>query len=196
MTEHVWDLTGAEPVWRPLTDEEKAKLRAANPNIRFVDAEVNGRRTRAALFTEPSGQTYVSAGEAQTIDWAQPSDLTSWQPDASNGSAELTARTVAAAAQFVAKQMGADPMDSPNPLPSRPWPDPTPEMLASPAFDAVWQAIKGWDIHVPGAYGGYCGATGNHVRAILDALGVGAPAAPSSFPANALATPAKRIDGR
>ena len=89
MTEHVWDLTGAEPVWRPLTDEEKAKLRAVNPNIRFVDAEVNGRRTRAALFTESSGQTYVSAGKAQTIDWAQPSDLTSWQPDASNGSAGL-----------------------------------------------------------------------------------------------------------
>jgi hypothetical protein len=50
------------------------------------------------------------------------------------------------------------------------WPDPTPEMLASPKFEAVWQAIKSWDINVPEAYGGYCGATGNHVRAILDAL--------------------------
>jgi hypothetical protein len=50
------------------------------------------------------------------------------------------------------------------------WPDPTPEMLADPAFEKVWQAIKSWDINVPGAYGGYCGATGNHVRAILDAL--------------------------
>ena len=51
-----------------------------------------------------------------------------------------------------------------------PWPDPTEEMLASPEFDAVWQCIKYWDINVPGAYGGYCGAMGNHVRAILDAL--------------------------
>ena len=51
------------------------------------------------------------------------------------------------------------------------WPDPTPEMLATPEFEAVWQTIKTWDINVPGAYFGYCGATGNHVRAILDALG-------------------------
>lgn len=50
------------------------------------------------------------------------------------------------------------------------WPDPTPEMLTDPQFEAIWQAIKTWDINVPGAYGGYCGATGNHVRAILDAL--------------------------
>ena len=56
-----------------------------------------------------------------------------------------------------------------------PWPDPTPEMLADPRFEAVWQAIKGWDINVPGAYGGYCGATGNHVRAILDALSLTKP---------------------
>lgn len=50
------------------------------------------------------------------------------------------------------------------------WPDPTPEMLADPRFEAVWQAIKSWDINVAGAYSGYMGATGNHVRAILDAL--------------------------
>jgi hypothetical protein len=43
-------------------------------------------------------------------------------------------------------------------------------MLASPEFEAIWQAIKTWDINVPGAYGGYCSATGNHVRAIIDAL--------------------------
>lgn len=30
--------------------------------------------------------------------------------------------------------------------------------------------VEQWDIHVPEAYAGYCGATGNHVRAILDAL--------------------------
>lgn len=50
------------------------------------------------------------------------------------------------------------------------WPDPTPEMLNTPEFDAVWSCIKDWDIAVPAAYGGYCGANGNHVRAILDAL--------------------------
>jgi hypothetical protein len=50
------------------------------------------------------------------------------------------------------------------------WPDPPPEMLATREFEAVWQAIKSWDINVPDAYSGYMGATGNHVRAILDAL--------------------------
>jgi hypothetical protein len=51
------------------------------------------------------------------------------------------------------------------------WPDPTPEMLAGhEQFDAIWNCIKTWDINVPGAYSGYCGATGNHARAILDAL--------------------------
>lgn len=55
-------------------------------------------------------------------------------------------------------------------IPDVPWPDPTPNMLADPKFNAIWDCIKRWDISVPGAYGGYCGATGNHVRAILDAL--------------------------
>lgn len=50
------------------------------------------------------------------------------------------------------------------------WPDPTPEMLASPEFEAIWQCIERWDINVPEAYAGYTGATGNHVRAILDAV--------------------------
>ena len=54
-----------------------------------------------------------------------------------------------------------------NPIP---WPDPSPEELETPEFEAIWQAIKTWDINVPGAYGGYCGATGNHVKAILNAL--------------------------
>ena len=54
--------------------------------------------------------------------------------------------------------------------PKIPWPDPTPEMLETPEFNAIWECIKYWDINVPGAYRGYCGATGNHVRAILDAL--------------------------
>jgi hypothetical protein len=43
-------------------------------------------------------------------------------------------------------------------------------MLATPEFEAVWQCIKTWDINVPEVYHGYCGANGNHVRAILDAL--------------------------
>lgn len=53
----------------------------------------------------------------------------------------------------------------------RPWPDPTPKMLNDdPLFDAIWSVIKTWDINVPHAYSGYCGATGNHVRAIYDAI--------------------------
>ncbi len=56
------------------------------------------------------------------------------------------------------------------PFPTEAWPNPTPEMLATPEFEAVWQCIKSWDINVPAAYNGYSGATGNHVRAILDAL--------------------------
>jgi hypothetical protein len=54
--------------------------------------------------------------------------------------------------------------------PMKPWPDPTTEMIASPEFEAIWQCIKSWDINVPHAYSGYMHATGNHVRAILEAL--------------------------
>ena len=51
------------------------------------------------------------------------------------------------------------------------WPDPTPEMLKSPEFNAVWEVIKTWDINVPEVDGElYSEATGNHVRAILDGL--------------------------
>jgi hypothetical protein len=55
-------------------------------------------------------------------------------------------------------------------LPVIAWPDPKPEELDMPEFNAVWKAIKSWDINVPEVYMGYCGATGNHVKAILDAL--------------------------
>ena len=55
--------------------------------------------------------------------------------------------------------------------------DPTPEMLVSPEFEAVWQAIKKWDIcRDPSQYANrgeptlYAGATGTDVRTILDAL--------------------------
>lgn len=53
---------------------------------------------------------------------------------------------------------------------AEPWLDPDPEMLQTPEFNAIWECIKTWDINVPRAYQGYCGATGNHVRAIFDAL--------------------------
>lgn len=57
-----------------------------------------------------------------------------------------------------------------NPGAKAPWPDPTLEMLEDPVFNAIWHTIKSWDINVPAQYGGYCGATGNHARAILDAV--------------------------
>ena len=52
------------------------------------------------------------------------------------------------------------------------WPDPTPEMLKSPLFESIWKTIKTWDISVPtiDGEGLYSGATGNHVRAIMDAV--------------------------
>lgn len=48
--------------------------------------------------------------------------------------------------------------------------NPLPSELNSPVFNAVWDVIKSWDINVPSEYEGYCGATGNHVAAIIDAL--------------------------
>jgi len=52
------------------------------------------------------------------------------------------------------------------------WPSPTDEMMESTEFKAVWDCIKTWDINVPEVDGDmYSGATGNHVRAILEALG-------------------------
>lgn len=55
-------------------------------------------------------------------------------------------------------------------LPETPWPDPTPEMLDDPIFTVIWGVIKTWNINVPAVYEGYCGATGNHARAIFDAV--------------------------
>ena len=48
--------------------------------------------------------------------------------------------------------------------------DPSPEQLTSKVFEVIWQEIKSWDINCPKEYTGYCGATGNHVAAILNAL--------------------------
>lgn len=57
------------------------------------------------------------------------------------------------------------------PAPTIEWPDPTPDMLESPEFNAIWNCIKTWDINVPEVDGElYTGANGNHVRAILDVL--------------------------
>jgi hypothetical protein len=52
------------------------------------------------------------------------------------------------------------------------WPDPTPEMLKSPEFNAVWELIKQWQVHVIGidADDEHSVPTGRHVRAILDAI--------------------------
>lgn len=49
-------------------------------------------------------------------------------------------------------------------------PDPSSEDLNDPEFNAIWEAIKSWDINVPDVYQGYCGAQGNHVMAILKKL--------------------------
>lgn len=53
------------------------------------------------------------------------------------------------------------------------YPDPTPEDLKRPEFEAVWRAIRGWDIGrepPPGRQRLYAGATGNEVMHILNAL--------------------------
>jgi len=50
------------------------------------------------------------------------------------------------------------------------WKSPTPEMIESPEFNAIWECIKTWDINVPEVYNGYCGANGNHVVLILEAF--------------------------
>lgn len=56
--------------------------------------------------------------------------------------------------------------------PEYPWPAPTEKDLNSEDFNLVWEEIKGWDINVSQVYGGYCSATGNHVMALLFALGL------------------------
>ena len=66
------------------------------------------------------------------------------------------------------------------PIFPRSWPDPTPDMLGgNPLFDAIWSVIRTWSINVPHVYGGYCGATGNHVRAIYDAISALPPPDPA-----------------
>ena len=50
--------------------------------------------------------------------------------------------------------------------------EPTTEEMKDPLWERIWEVIKSWDINVPAEYGGYCGATGNHVCAIYDAVRV------------------------
>jgi hypothetical protein len=49
-------------------------------------------------------------------------------------------------------------------------PNPTDADIASPQFNAIWSAIKSWDVNVPECYELYCGANGSHVMLILNAL--------------------------
>ena len=51
--------------------------------------------------------------------------------------------------------------------------EPTQEDLDSPLFEAIWQAIKGWDMSRHEEHDGrrlYSGATGTDVKAILNAI--------------------------
>lgn len=58
-----------------------------------------------------------------------------------------------------------------------------------PLFNPIWDVIKGWDIGDLAKHGGYRGATGDHVRAIIRA--VRAVAAPAAFSVD-LEPPLKR----
>lgn len=57
-----------------------------------------------------------------------------------------------------------------NAIDSSKWRDPTESELESAEFNAVWEAIKRWDVNVPDIYEGYMGSCGNHVTVILGAL--------------------------
>lgn len=50
------------------------------------------------------------------------------------------------------------------------WRGPTCFEIITPEFNAIWDVIKTWDVNVPEQYHGYCGANGNHVMAILQAI--------------------------
>lgn len=49
-------------------------------------------------------------------------------------------------------------------------PNPTLEEVNSPLFNAIWNVIKNWDIGISHHYDGYTGASGSHVKIILDAI--------------------------
>ncbi len=52
----------------------------------------------------------------------------------------------------------------------KPWRSPSCFEVSSPEFNAIWDVIKSWDVNVPEVYTGYCGANGNHVIAVLEAI--------------------------
>jgi ribosomal protein L40E len=54
--------------------------------------------------------------------------------------------------------------------PHKPMPDPTPEMLKDPVWNAIYDTIKSWDVNVPEFYNGYCGANGSHATLIYQAV--------------------------
>lgn len=45
--------------------------------------------------------------------------------------------------------------------------EPLSEDLDDPLFDAIWMAIKNWDVNIGNTHG-YSSTTGNHVMMILD----------------------------
>jgi dihydrofolate reductase len=49
-------------------------------------------------------------------------------------------------------------------------PNPTDVDLNDPAFNALWEVVKSWDVNVPLYYAGYCGANGSHVMLLLNVL--------------------------
>jgi len=54
--------------------------------------------------------------------------------------------------------------------PQEEMPNPTPEDMKDPTFEAIWQAVKTWDVSCPEYYSGYCGMNGSHVKIIYDAV--------------------------
>lgn len=44
------------------------------------------------------------------------------------------------------------------------------DLKHNPLFEQIWNVIKTWDINVPEFYEGYCGASGSHVKLIMNGL--------------------------
>lgn len=68
--------------------------------------------------------------------------------------------------------LGSKPRDVSNPVffNRLAFPNPLPEDLKTPEFNALWDVVKQWDIAFPAAYDGRTGGEGNHVMALLQAL--------------------------
>lgn len=117
---------------------------------------------------EPGSVTFMP--ELTMREMARASEaMTGVTPEMKGEAARLAEAVRMMGATFTAK--AAQPIARAEPAVSGEWPDPTPEMLdRDPLFDGIWAAIKSWDINVPDVYAGYCGATGNHARAIYDRI--------------------------